>query len=84
MSKLRVIDLFSGAGGLTFGFYYNTVNNKFKKRDNVEFVFSNEFAPQAISAFEKNYGDNIPVIAGDICDITDEKIADTIRRELKK
>lgn len=76
MSKLRVIDLFSGAGGLTFGFYYNIVNKKFKKRDNVEFVFSNEFAPQAVSAFEKNYGENIPVIAGDICDITDEKIAE--------
>ena len=76
MSKLRVIDLFSGAGGLTFGFYYNIANNKFKKRDNVEFVFSNEFAPQAVSAFEKNYGENIPVIAGDICDITDEKIVE--------
>ena len=76
MSKLRVIDLFSGAGGLTFGFFYNIVNNEFKKRDNVEFVFSNEFAPQAVSAFEKNYGENIPVIAGDICDITDEKIVE--------
>jgi DNA (cytosine-5)-methyltransferase 1 len=81
MSKLRVIDLFSGAGGLTFGFYYNIVNNKFKKRDNVEFVFSNEFAPQAVSAFKKNYGDDIPVIAGDICDITDEKIAEYTKGE---
>ena len=58
MSKYRIVDLFSGAGGLTFGFYYNLVNNQFKKRDNVEFVFANEFAPQAVAAFKKNYGDD--------------------------
>ena len=74
MKKFRVIDLFSGAGGLTFGFYYNLIDGKFVKRDNVEFVFSNEFAPQAVRAFKKNYGENIPVIPGDICDITDEMI----------
>ena len=74
MRSLRVVDLFSGAGGLTFGFYYKLNNGKFDKRDNVEFVFSNEFAPQAVTAFKKNYGDNIPVIAGDICDITDDII----------
>lgn len=74
MRSLRVVDLFSGAGGLTFGFYYKLNDGKFAKRDNVEFVFSNEFAPQAVTAFKKNYGDNIPVIAGDICDITDDII----------
>lgn len=74
MKKFRVIDLFSGAGGLTFGFYYNLIDGKFVKRDNVEFVFSNEFAPQAVRAFKKNYGDNIPVISGDICNISDEMI----------
>ena len=35
-------------------------------------MFSNEFAPQAVTAFKKNYGDDIPVIAGDICGITEE------------
>ncbi len=79
MSKLRVVDLFSGAGGLTFGFFYKLVGETFEKRNNVEFVFSNEYAPQAVSAFKKNYGDDIPVIAGDICDITDEKIAEYIK-----
>ena len=74
MSKCRVVDLFSGAGGLTFGFYYNLVNNQFIKRDNVEFVFANEFAPQAAIAFRKNYGENIPMIEGDICDITNAEI----------
>ncbi len=76
MKKFRIIDLFSGAGGLTFGFFYKLVNNEFQKRDNVEFVFSNEFAPQAVSAFKKNYGDDIPVIEGDICGITDESIVE--------
>ena len=74
MGKYRVVDLFSGVGGLTFGFYYNLVNNQFEKRDNIEFVFANEFAPQAVAAFKKNYGDDIPMIAGDICDITNKEI----------
>lgn len=65
MTRIRVVDLFSGAGGLTFGFYYNLVDNQFKKRDNVEFVFANEFAQKAVAAFKKNYGDDIPMIAGD-------------------
>jgi DNA (cytosine-5)-methyltransferase 1 len=36
---------------------------------------------KAVSAFKKNYGDDIPVIAGDICDITDEKIAEYTKGE---
>ena len=72
--KFRVIDLFSGAGGLTFGFFYKLENGRFVKRNNVEFVFSNEFNPHAVKAFKKNYGDSIPVIAGDICSITDQMI----------
>ena len=74
MKKVRIIDLFSGAGGLTFGFYYRLANGMFQKRDNVEFVFSNEFDPYAVAAFKKNYGTDIPVIAGDIFDITNEVI----------
>lgn len=81
MNTLKVIDLFSGAGGLTFGFHYKLVDGAFKKRDNVKTVFSNEFAPKAVAAFKKNYGDAIPVIAGDICDITDEVIAEYTKGE---
>lgn len=81
MSKYRVVDLFSGAGGLTFGFYYNLVNNQFKKRENIEFVFANEFAPQAVAAFNKNYGDDIPMIAGDICGIIDKEIEERLNGE---
>ena len=78
---MRVVDLFSGAGGLTFGFYYNLINGQFVRRDNVEFVFANEFAPQAVTAFRKNYGDNIPMIAGDICNITNEEIEERMAGE---
>ena len=74
MKKIRVVDLFSGVGGLTFGFYYKLEDGGFVRRNNVQFVFSNEYAPQAVAAFKKNYGDTIPVIAGDICDITDDMI----------
>lgn len=74
MQKLQVIDLFSGAGGLTFGFYYNLLEGGFIRRENVEFVFSNEYSSPAVKAFKKNYGDNMPVIAGDVCSITDEMI----------
>ena len=74
MKKIKVVDLFSGAGGLTFGFYYKLEDGGFVRRNNVKFVFSNEYAPQAVAAFKKNYGDSIPVIAGDICDITDDVI----------
>ena len=81
MKKIRVVDLFSGAGGLTFGFYYNLLDEKFFKRNDVEFVFANEFAPQAVAAFKKNYGDNIPMIAGDICAITEQEIKDRMAGE---
>lgn len=72
--KIRIVDLFSGAGGLTFGFYYNRIDNQFVKRSNTSFVFANEYAPHAVAAFKKNYGDDIPMIAGDICSITDAEI----------
>lgn len=71
---MRIIDLFSGAGGLTFGFYYNLVAGEFKRRENIEFVFANEFDPHAAKAFRLNYQNNIPLIEGDICDISDEII----------
>ena len=74
---MRVVDLFSGAGGLTFGFYYNLINDQFVKRENVEFVFANEFAPQAVSAFKKNYSD-ITMRPGDICGIKDEEIEERL------
>ena len=69
---MRIIDLFSGAGGLTFGFYYKLVNKKFIRTDN-EFIFANEKDLNAAKAFEKNFED-IHMIQGDIKDIKDEEI----------
>lgn len=69
MKKFRVIDLFSGAGGLTFGFSFNLINNEFVKRENVKFVFANEYAPYAAESFRKNYPE-INMIEGDIQKIT--------------
>ncbi len=70
---MRIVDLFSGAGGLTFGFNYNLVNGEFRRRDNVEHVFANEYDPNAVNAFRNNYP-HINMIEGDIRDITAEQI----------
>lgn len=62
---IRVIDLFSGAGGLTFGFQKKIVNNKFVGKDVFDIVFANEFDHNAAEAFRKNYP-NVPMIEEDI------------------
>lgn len=79
--KIKVVDLFSGAGGLTFGFYYNLINNQFVKRQDTRFIFANEFAPKAVAALKKNYGEEIPIIAGDICKISEEDIQQRLNGE---
>lgn len=81
MKKCRIVDLFSGVGGLTFGFYYKLIDKHFVKRDNVQFVFANEFAPKAAAAFRKNYDNDIPMLEGDICAITDKKIDEMLNGE---
>lgn len=54
---MRIIDLFSGAGGLTFGFYYRIKQNKFVRNRKNSFVFANEIDPFAAEAFEVNFPD---------------------------
>lgn len=69
---MKIIDLFSGAGGLTFGFYYKLINGEFRKTTN-EFVFANEYSEAAAKAFKKNFPDiNMQNI--DIRELTEEKI----------
>ena len=51
---MRIGDLFSGAGGLTFGFYYQLVDGQFIETDN-EFLFANEYDEHAAAAFHANY-----------------------------
>jgi DNA (cytosine-5)-methyltransferase 1 len=54
---MRIVDLFSGAGGLTFGFYYSLKDGKFVKNENCEIVFANEKDHSAAKAFSLNFPD---------------------------
>lgn len=73
---MRIVDLFSGAGGLTFGFYYNLIDGHFVRTDN-EFLFANEYDVHAAQAFRENYPD-INMINQRIQDLTEEEILQTI------
>lgn len=77
---MKIIDLFSGAGGLTFGFYYKKEGNKFVRRENIEFVFSNEYNESAAAAHRLNY-ENANMIQASISDITSERIKELIGNE---
>ena len=69
---MKIIDLFSGAGGLTFGFYYKLIDGDFCKTNN-KFVFANEYSVAAAEAFRQNFSDiNMQNI--DICKLTKKKI----------
>lgn len=52
---MRVVDLFSGAGGLTFGFQYELENNNFIKNSDFDILFANEIDQHASQAFSLNY-----------------------------
>lgn len=73
---MRIVDLFSGAGGLTFGFYYRLENGQFVRSDN-EFVFANEYDVNAARAFQANYPD-INMINRKIQDLTEDEITEMI------
>lgn len=53
--KIKVVDLFSGAGGLTFGFTHKIINNRFVKDDSFDVVFANDFCKEAAKAFSLNF-----------------------------
>lgn len=73
---MNIVDLFSGAGGLTFGFYYNLNNNSFIKRDNV-FLFANEIDSNASKAFSLNFPD-INILCEDIKQLGENRINELI------
>ena len=73
---MRIIDLFSGAGGLTFGFYFRKRNNTFVRNRKNDFIFANEYDKYAAEAFCSNYPD-IHMINSDI-----KSLDDTIIKEL--
>lgn len=70
---MRIVDLFSGAGGLTFGFYYRLENGNFIRNNDNTFIFANEFDQHAANAFRDNFPD-IPLIEGDIHNLTENMI----------
>ncbi len=70
---MNIVDLFSGAGGLTFGFQYKIKNNQFVNNRQNKILFANEFADSAANAFHKNFP-NIPLIHDDIANITIETL----------
>lgn len=68
---MNVVDLFSGAGGLTFGFYYKKWGNKFVRNKKYNFLFANEYDHAACEAFRHNFP-RIPLLECDIATITRE------------
>lgn len=67
--SVNIIDLFSGAGGLTFGFSHVIKDNAFVQDDYFNFIFANEYDKQAAKAFSTNFPD-IKLIEKDIAQIT--------------
>ena len=72
---MNIVDLFSGAGGLTFGFQYKVKKDKFVRNRQNKILFANEYASQTAQAFHNNFPD-IPLINDDIANITIRSILD--------
>ena len=70
---MRIIDLFSGAGGLTFGFYFRKKGNRFVRNRKNSFAFANEFDSHAAKAFSLNYPD-IAMLNQDIKSLNEDTI----------
>ena len=77
---MRIVDLFSGAGGLTFGFYYNKKNNKFVRNRNCNIIFANEYDRAAAMSFQQNFPD-INMLNRDIRNLTEEEVLRLIGKE---
>ena len=77
---MRIIDLFSGAGGLTFGFYYRIKQNRFVRNRKNSFAFANEIDSFAAEAFEANFPD-IKMLNEDIKLLDEDRIEELIGDE---
>lgn len=77
---MRIVDLFSGAGGLTFGFYYKLVKNQFVRNLDNEFIFANEIDNAASQAFKINFPD-IKLVNDDIKALDENTIRNLIGNE---
>jgi DNA (cytosine-5-)-methyltransferase len=77
---MRIVDLFSGAGGLTFGFYYNLIHNEFIVNEECDIIFANEYDKAAAEAFSVNFPD-INMINDDIRNLGEDYIRELIGKE---
>lgn len=77
---MRIVDLFSGAGGLTFGFYYNLIDGRFVRNENCDIVFANEFDAAAAEAFRQNFP-NVNMINRDIKQLSEAEVRGLIGDE---
>lgn len=68
MKKYKVVDLFAGVGGLSYGFAHNP---------NFEIIMANEYDKDIAKAYTLNHP-TVKMIQGDIRDITEEQIHDII------
>lgn len=67
---IRVVDLFSGAGGLTLGFKNKVENNLFIESNEFDILFANEINKYASDAFSLNFPE-IPMLNCSITDINE-------------
>jgi DNA (cytosine-5)-methyltransferase 1 len=72
MKKLKIMDLFAGVGGLTYGFYHNK---------NYEVVVANEILPSMAKAYSLNHPD-VKVYCDDIKNINLSRMTKDL--EIKK
>lgn len=64
MNKIKVIDLFSGVGGLSYGFAHN---------DAFQIIMANEFDPDIAKAYSLNHPE-VKMINDDIRNLSEEKL----------
>ena len=74
---MKIVDLFSGAGGLTFGFYYSLSKNRFIKNKQNKIIFANEKDLYAADAYKLNYPD-VVIENRSIIDLTDDRVRELI------
>jgi len=74
---MRVVDLFSGVGGMTFGFYYSLKNGKFIKNENCDIVFANEKDKNTAKAFNLNFP-NITMLNKDIKSLSEQSVSNLV------
>lgn len=70
---INVVDLFSGAGGMTLGFKYVIKNNTFIKSDIFNILFANEYDKDAASTFRNNFPE-INMVEKDIKNLSEKEI----------